>query len=413
MEKKGLVVSWFFPPATSAEGLVTFKLLRRSSYEYDVLSAQSSRWSYASDSPLQSPNIRVHALEASSFRAWVRACVERYRSLAGDTHYDFLMTRAMPPESHIVGLKIKRQNPSLFWVASMADPIGHNPYDYDRYFRRGLRALLKNPVLTAAHVFLYLRNEWFDRRVTKKANLLIYPSMEQCRFTLGKRYQRYQNKVLILPHPFDRELIATAGEPEAPKDERISVCYLGYLSTQRTAEGLIRAAALLLKREPDAAKRLVIRLIGHLPEEQLQLIQNLGVSTLFSVEPPVDYTESLRVMKSAGWLLLIDADFPFMRHNIFMVSKLADYMGVKKPIIGLTTPEGPSAALLRQAGCPVVRPQDAEGICALLRQIISGDAPYIDFAAFEQLDSRKIAETFDTRINDALKKGVNAAHSVY
>ena len=34
--KKGLVISWYFPPINSSEGLVTFKLLKNSKYKYDV-----------------------------------------------------------------------------------------------------------------------------------------------------------------------------------------------------------------------------------------------------------------------------------------------------------------------------------------------------------------------------------------
>ena len=34
--RKGLVISWFYPPGNSSEGLVTYKLLKNSKYQYDV-----------------------------------------------------------------------------------------------------------------------------------------------------------------------------------------------------------------------------------------------------------------------------------------------------------------------------------------------------------------------------------------
>ena len=34
--KKGFVISWYYPPGNSSEGLVTFKLLKNSKYSYDV-----------------------------------------------------------------------------------------------------------------------------------------------------------------------------------------------------------------------------------------------------------------------------------------------------------------------------------------------------------------------------------------
>ena len=45
--KKILVISWYFPPVNSSEGLVTFKLLKNSKYEYDVFTQKDSRnWAY-------------------------------------------------------------------------------------------------------------------------------------------------------------------------------------------------------------------------------------------------------------------------------------------------------------------------------------------------------------------------------
>ena len=45
--KKILVISWFFPPVNSSEGLVTYKLLNNSKYEYDVYTQNSNdSWSY-------------------------------------------------------------------------------------------------------------------------------------------------------------------------------------------------------------------------------------------------------------------------------------------------------------------------------------------------------------------------------
>ena len=34
--KRILVISWYFPPINSSEGLVTYKLLKNSKYQYDV-----------------------------------------------------------------------------------------------------------------------------------------------------------------------------------------------------------------------------------------------------------------------------------------------------------------------------------------------------------------------------------------
>ena len=56
---KGLVYSWFFPPINSSEGLVTFKLLKNSEYNYDVFTQKNDTvWTYgANENKLVSKNI--------------------------------------------------------------------------------------------------------------------------------------------------------------------------------------------------------------------------------------------------------------------------------------------------------------------------------------------------------------------
>ena len=41
--KRILVISWYFPPINSSEGLVTYKLLKNSKYQYDVEDLSSGR----------------------------------------------------------------------------------------------------------------------------------------------------------------------------------------------------------------------------------------------------------------------------------------------------------------------------------------------------------------------------------
>ena len=51
--KRILVISWFFPPVNSSEGLVTYKLLKASKLNYDVFTQKdNSSWSYGNTDKL-------------------------------------------------------------------------------------------------------------------------------------------------------------------------------------------------------------------------------------------------------------------------------------------------------------------------------------------------------------------------
>ena len=127
---KGFVVSCFFPPVISSEGLVTFRLLKNSKFEYDVFTQNSNTaWSYGNkDINLLSRNINTLFSESDNLQIWVEEAVKYY-----DEHkeeYSFIMTRSMAPEAHEVGLAIKKKYPNVKWIASFGDPICNNPHNY-------------------------------------------------------------------------------------------------------------------------------------------------------------------------------------------------------------------------------------------------------------------------------------------
>ena len=65
------VASWFFPPSTSSEGIVTYKLFRNSQHEYDVCSSQSTLWSYQHKLEISANNIKVFPVDTNELETWV------------------------------------------------------------------------------------------------------------------------------------------------------------------------------------------------------------------------------------------------------------------------------------------------------------------------------------------------------
>ncbi|MEG0323810.1 MAG: hypothetical protein RR619_07420, partial [Raoultibacter sp.] len=122
------VASWFFPPATSSEGIVTYKLLRNSQHEYDVCSAKSDQWGYKHELPVRADNIRILSIATDDIETWLAYAIEAFEKEHTRQPYDAFMTRSMPPESIAVGEAIKKSHPELPWIASLADPIARNPY---------------------------------------------------------------------------------------------------------------------------------------------------------------------------------------------------------------------------------------------------------------------------------------------
>jgi hypothetical protein len=83
--------------------------------------------------------------------------------------------------------------------------------------------------------------------------------------------------------------------------------------------------------------------------------------------PSVDYLTSLQLMQTADILLVIDAPAEL---TVFLPSKLVDYVGTGKHIVGITPP-GTSADLISRLGGKCVSPEDPEKIAAMLEEVVT------------------------------------------
>ena len=102
--KKGLVISWYFPPINSSEGLCTFKLLKNSKFNYDVYTQNKNKsWSYdTNEDKLTSKNIKTIFSNSNNLEDWVKEGIDTCSKEINK--YDFIMSRSMAPESHEIAL---------------------------------------------------------------------------------------------------------------------------------------------------------------------------------------------------------------------------------------------------------------------------------------------------------------------
>lgn len=76
-------------------------------------------------------------------------------------------------------------------------------------------------------------------------------------------------------------------------------------------------------------------------------------------------------------LLLIDAPSN-SGVNPFLASKLVDYLGAGKRILGITDEKGTSANILRKYGHYVVSPHDTQGIVTAIKECITTPAVSVE-----------------------------------
>ncbi|MEG0503702.1 MAG: glycosyltransferase, partial [Raoultibacter sp.] len=408
------VASWFFPPATSSEGIVSYKLFRNSRHHYDVCSSLSTQWSYQQTLPLEADNINSFPIETDELEVWIEKAVEIFETQHAQTPYDAIMTRSMPPESILVAKKIRAAHPNIPWIASLGDPVAKEPYHIQGLVLES--EILSDEEKEAFPVALKLGcGAWKNHECNEIRYMCNLKEVEDYALNnatgLGFPCDTLKNYVLSgrqrknafsVPHSFDRSLYRAPQTQK--KDSRTTLAFLGHSDNIRSLEPIVRAAHHLKSRNEHGLDNLHIRLIGHVPENVRALVYNYYLHNTISIEPSVDYLTSLEVMQESDWLLHIDAKFDFLSetgNSIYFAGKLADYMGTDTPIFAITGRYSPADEIVRKAGGLCLDQDDIGGIAEAFDAIANrGIAPSIDRAYRDQYDAVTVAAACDDTIEN-------------
>jgi hypothetical protein len=255
-----------------------------------------------------------------------------------------LLTFAQPFTDHLVGLELKRRY-GLPWVAHFSDPWADNPFS--SYDHRTCRLNLA-----------------LERAVVEAADRTVFTSRETVEMVFAKYPEELRRRARVLPQCFDPDLYGAAHDPAGDK---LVIRYVGNFYGTRSPEPLVRALSAVLAENSLALDGVSFEIIGgHDPDIVSRAGGDRLPPGLFTLRPAVPYRESLRLMAAADGLLVIDAPAEV---SVFLPSKLIDYLGAGRPILGLTPP-GAASDLIGRLGGSVAHPSDTAAAKAALESFL-------------------------------------------
>lgn len=372
MPKKMLMVSYYAPPILNAESILVAKTLKFLSQEYAVDLLTVGDESDFKDDPflLEEMGGRVNAIRVANPKPtsrvmrkvyreamarlsaidnplWLRGARKALQGLDGD--YEVLYSRSQPGASHVLALEAKARW-GLPWVAQFSDPWGHNPY-------HPLHGKTKEVVAE------------YERQVIEQADHLIFPTLEMRDLYAGV----YPNagvveRSTVLPHHFDAALYR--GEESGQRDGKIVMSYIGDFYGLRSPAPLVKGLTLLKEKRPDLVARLELQVVGNVERSFHPLLEEAERQLGLRVNRvgQVPFRRSLELMAESDLLLLVDAPSDV---NLFLSSKLIDYLGAYRPVLGITSTKGTAGRLLQDYGWQVHHPDDVPGIAAALETYLS------------------------------------------
>jgi len=310
---------------------------------------------------------------------WTYAARSCVRANFQQDDVDVILSCSQPHCNHLLGRYLKHKLDSP-WVAYFSDPWTDNVYT--NYTSR----------------LVFRRHLALESAVMAEADAVYFTSPETERLVMGKYPRDLRQKAGILTHGFVPQWYeGESGGTERGTGRRIRFLQTGHFYGPRTPLPLLEALA-LLRDDLILADCFEFVFYGGMQEEYRRYIETNGLADVVKLQGTVPYMESLRAMKDADYLLLIDAPLSSPGESVFLPSKLIDYLGSHKPVVGITPLQGASARVLRETGNLVCDITDVSAIAKVLAGIANGtvhvrpDAQKID--AYEYLAVTKCLSNF-------------------
>lgn len=288
--------------------------------------------------------IPAYGVRPDEYRGWIPKALEAIDSFIKTSGFkpDVLVSFGEPMSDHLLGLELKRRQ-SWPWVAHFSDPWADCSY--------------RRPFWFSAPA-----NKRMERDVISQADGLVFTSPQTRSLVMGNYPLVPYEKTWILPHSFEDQNFAKRSE-NLEEGRPLIVRHLGNFFGHRLPYPLLRGLQWLKKHQPSVLSNVRFELIGHLSRLRRWHPSFWGLPEgLLRLRGPVPYADSLTLMREADLLIVIDG---LESWNVFFPSKLADYIGACRPIIGITPP-GASADVISALGGAVATPSNILAVSQVL-----------------------------------------------
>jgi len=387
---RGLAISWYFAPNLGSADVDFFRRIKDLDADFDVLAVRRpQRDERLLDLPhragLERHEFPLGHWPTRSREArdgYLRSCLDFFEAHRGS--FDFLVSHSNEVHCHRVAREIQRRS-SLPWIAYFGDPSERNPY---------VRHLRDYP--------FHAEDNEAERTAFACADRLVFNNEYQRRLML-RGMERYLGKSSVVLHAYDRD--AYPATPMPREDGRFHVGHFGTLyPVKRRGDLVFRAVDRLLEIYPRHADRLVLEFWGTLSADDAEAHRAMRFRDNVLLRGQVGYLESLARMTQMDALLLVDAFFDpkedDLDFNPFLPCKFTDYLGARKPIVGVTMRSGLPGEVLAASGNPLAD-ERVDRIAYVLKRAADGRiAP--DFSVYERFDHAHQVEGMRAVVDDIL-----------
>jgi hypothetical protein len=246
---------------------------------------------------------------------------------------------------------------------------------------------------------------WLERQVIQQANVVIANTHELQEEFVKRFPAQPSEKFMTLLNGFDSDDFGLTFESAASfRSQAFTVTHTGFLYGKRDPMNFLEAVRVCLEQGRVARDKVKIMLIGsaELPYSLTDYLRTAGLSDVVRLQAHVPYRESLDYLRRSDVLLLLQ---PGTKTQV--PSKLFDYIGVGKPIFGISPLDGATSNLMvkHRLGA-VADPDNIEGIAHAFTNLYeawrtASLESVVDREEFQRFDVRNVTETLAAKLSSA------------
>ncbi len=300
--------------------------------------------------PIKMPHERIRVLLSKLSQiifipdnkiGWKREALKVGRQLLREQQFDVILSTAPPYTCHLIGQELSKEF-RVPLVLDYRDAWVDNPlHFYLTPFHKLLQQRLEKSVLRTSN-----RVVTINRRI-KELMITRY------------RFLGY-NDIAIIPQGYDPDDFRLDESVELPYSKKMKFTYAGTFYHNRTPKYFLTALSQLLKEKPNLRNKIEATFIGAFRNENMSLIETLELQDVVKVFGYLDHKSTVGYLMASDvlWLTIGKGK----GEDMVSTGKLFEYIGARKPILGLV-PEGiASATIAASTAGTVVDPYDIEAI---------------------------------------------------
>lgn len=266
--------------------------------------------------------------------SWVRPSVKFLKKYLREHPVDVIVSTGPPHSMHLIAQKVSLTT-GIPWISDFRDPW--TKIFYFKHLHLSPRTVRKHQ---------HLEKSVLD---DSKAVIAVSPLVQE------EFREMTSTPVELITNGFDPEDYAAAGSPDK---EFFTICHTGQFAADGNPDVLWKVLAGKAASDAQFAKLLRIRLSGVSDEAVLNSIREAGLGENLTDLGYVNHDTAIKEQCGASILILPLRKEPEYRATL--PGKLFEYLGARRPILGIGQTDGAMARVVSDAGAGLTAGWDDE-----------------------------------------------------